>query len=114
MRMDSFAGRVVVITGAAHGIGRELAHRFCAEGARVAAIDCQAEPLARLAQEMKCSTLATAVVDVTDLNGLRASVAELEGSLGPTDLLIANAGIGRETSALVFRAEDIAAQVEVN
>jgi short-subunit dehydrogenase len=54
------------------------------------------------------------VADVTDLGGLRAAVARLEGELGPTDVLIASAGIGRETSALTFRAEDIADQVQVN
>ena len=45
---------------------------------------------------------------MTDPAALRAAVPQLEGRLGPTDLLIASAGIGRETPADDFRAEDFA------
>jgi short-subunit dehydrogenase len=41
-------------------------------------------------------------------------VKDLEQRVGPVDVLIANAGIGRETSAMSFRAEDVEAQVRVN
>src|SRR5947199_122165 len=44
----------------------------------------------------------------------RRAATRLESEIGPTDVLIACAGIGKETSALNFRAEDIAAQVNVN
>src|SRR5262249_54383520 len=94
--------------------GRQLALTLAAEGARIAALDRQAEGLDALAAELKGKPLACAVADVTDLPGLRAAVARLEGELGPTDLLVANAGIGRETPALTFRAEDIAEQINVN
>ena len=46
--------------------------------------------------------------------GMRQAAAKLEAQLGPTDILIANAGIGKETSALDFKAEDITAQINVN
>ena len=45
---------------------------------------------------------------------LRAAVKEVESKLGPVDILIANAGIGMENSALSFRGEDFEAQVRVN
>jgi NAD(P)-dependent dehydrogenase (short-subunit alcohol dehydrogenase family) len=111
--MDSFRDRVVLITGAGSGIGRALAQRLAAEGARIAALDRQAEGLDALAGEITTG-FARAVCDVTDLAAVRAAVAGLEQQLGPTDLLIASAGIGRKTSALEFQAEEVNAHIQVN
>jgi NAD(P)-dependent dehydrogenase (short-subunit alcohol dehydrogenase family) len=112
--MNDFSNCVALVTGAASGIGRQLALSLAAEGARVAALDRSADGLDTLAAELRGRPLACATADVTDLEGLRAAVAKLEEQLGPTDLLLASAGIGRETSALDFRAEDVAEQVRVN
>src|SRR5262245_25075649 len=57
-RMESFRNRVVLITGAASGIGRQLALTLAAEGARIAALDRQAEALDRLAADLKGADLA--------------------------------------------------------
>jgi len=54
------------------------------------------------------------ITSVTDREALHKAVAQVVQRLGPVDLLIANAGIGIETSALAFRAADIEAQVRVN
>ncbi len=112
--MASFRDQVVLITGAASGIGRQLALTLAAEGARIAALDRQAEALDRLAADLKGAAVACAVADVTDLAAMRAAVPQLETQLGPTDLLIASAGIGIETPAERFRAEDFTAQIQVN
>ena len=50
--------------------------------------------------------VATAVADVTDADAVRVAVASLEAALGPADLLIACAGIGRKTSTADFDAEE--------
>jgi NAD(P)-dependent dehydrogenase (short-subunit alcohol dehydrogenase family) len=112
--MDSFTNRVVLITGAASGIGKQLALTLAAEGARLALLDRQAEALDTLAGELKGKPVACAVADVTDLAGMRAAVTQLETQLGPTDLLVASAGIGVRTPADAFRAEDFTAQIQVN
>jgi NAD(P)-dependent dehydrogenase (short-subunit alcohol dehydrogenase family) len=112
--MHSFSNRVVLITGAASGIGRQLALNLAAEGARIAALDRQAGALDQLAAELKGKAVACAVADVTDLSAVRAAVTQLEAQLGPTDLLVASAGIGIETPAEPFRAEDFTAQIQVN
>ncbi len=112
--MESFRDRVVLITGAASGIGRALAQALAAEGARIAALDLQGEALAKLAGEVGGAPFAGAVADVTDLPAVRAAVARLEEQLGPTDLLIASAGIGRKTAADEFQAEEINAHIQVN
>jgi NAD(P)-dependent dehydrogenase (short-subunit alcohol dehydrogenase family) len=113
--MTSFRDRVVLITGAASGIGRQMALELSGEGARLAALDRQPEGLAALAKHLAGRPVATAVVDVTDLAAVRSAVAELEAELGgPTDLLIASAGIGRATPAAAFSAEDINATIQIN
>jgi NAD(P)-dependent dehydrogenase (short-subunit alcohol dehydrogenase family) len=112
--MPSFSQRVVLITGAASGIGRQLALNLAGEGACIAALDCNADALAALASELKGNKVAWAVGDVTDRSSLHAAVSQLRERLGPIDVLIASAGIGRETSALAFSAEDIEEIIRVN
>jgi NAD(P)-dependent dehydrogenase (short-subunit alcohol dehydrogenase family) len=112
--MRSFCARVVLVTGGASGIGRCLVRTLHREGARVGALDRNAVGLADLARELGAARFATAHADVTDAGQLREAVADLEKRLGPTEVLIANAGIIRETSALDFRPEDFAAEVQVN
>jgi short-subunit dehydrogenase len=112
--MTSFANRVVLITGAGSGIGRQLALDMAAEGARIGAIDRQAEGLEALHALLPGRPLAVAVADVTDRTAMRQAAAQVEAELGPTDILVASAGIGRETSALAFDADEINAQIRVN
>jgi NAD(P)-dependent dehydrogenase (short-subunit alcohol dehydrogenase family) len=111
--MSFFANQVVLITGAGSGLGRQLAVNLAAASARIAAVDLAEEPLAKLAVELP-DRLAWAVADVTDRVALEKAVAQLHERLGPADLLIASAGVGLETSALAFRAEDIETVVRVN
>jgi len=112
--MNEFSNQVVLITGAGSGIGRQLALDLAGEGAAVGVLDLQAEPLAALAAELAGKRFAWGLADVTDRDALGKAIVQLEAQLGPTDVLIANAGIGLETSALNFRAADIEAQVKVN
>src|SRR4051794_19423466 len=95
---------VALITGAGSGIGRQLALLLAAKGHPVAALDLNAGALQSLEKELQSHNrpCACAVADVTDRAVLFAAVRELEARLGPTDLLIASAGVGLETSALDF------------
>jgi NAD(P)-dependent dehydrogenase (short-subunit alcohol dehydrogenase family) len=112
--MSAFANQVVLVTGSGSGLGRQLAKDLAAQGAAIAAIDLIAEPLRKLADELPGSRLAYALADVRDRAALRNAACQLARQLGPIDILIANAGIGIETSALAFRAADIEAQIQVN
>jgi NAD(P)-dependent dehydrogenase (short-subunit alcohol dehydrogenase family) len=83
------AGKVVVITGAAGGIGSALARRFAAEGARLCLSD--RVPVGPLAAQLPGALAVPA--DVTVEDEVRELVAVAEHELGPVDLFCANAGI---------------------
>jgi NAD(P)-dependent dehydrogenase (short-subunit alcohol dehydrogenase family) len=91
------AGRHVVVTGAANGIGEALARRFHCAGARVVLSDLAADRLAAVVADLEAarpaSTLAVAV-DIGTEAGNRLLVEEAEAAFGPIDLFFANAGVG--------------------
>jgi len=81
-------GKVVLVTGAAQGMGAEHARRLAASGATVAVNDREASAgLSALASEL--SGLA-APGDVSDPEQVRALVQRVESELGPIDVLVAN------------------------
>jgi NAD(P)-dependent dehydrogenase (short-subunit alcohol dehydrogenase family) len=84
--------RVVVVTGAAGGIGRALALRCASEGARVAITDVQGGALEGVGGELGSGHLAV-VCDVTDAGAVDALVTSVESELGPVDVFFANAGV---------------------
>src|SRR3954449_1575004 len=91
-----FQGRHVVVTGAAGGIGRALATRFHADGARVVASDRDAPGLAALVQELNRERADSAVafpVDIGTESGNQSLVGAAEAAFGPIDLFFANAGV---------------------
>jgi NAD(P)-dependent dehydrogenase (short-subunit alcohol dehydrogenase family) len=85
-------GRTVVVTGAAGGIGRALALRCAAEGARVAATDVQAQALSSVGASLGPGHLVLAA-DVTDADAVSGLIDRVEASLGPVEVFFANAGV---------------------
>ncbi|MCT1477374.1 beta-ketoacyl-ACP reductase [Microbacterium sp. p3-SID336] len=99
------AQRVVLVTGGNRGIGRAIAERFVREGYRVA--------VTARSGEGPEGTL-TVRADVTDAAALDAAFTEVEQQLGPVEIVVANAGITKDTLLLRMSEKDFDSVVATN
>ena len=91
---SSLAGRVVLITGGASGIGAAFVRAFAAQQARVAFLDVDAAAGAALVQEVTAAGGAAPLFvpcDLLDIDALRDAMAQVQGSLGDAAVLVNNA-----------------------
>jgi NAD(P)-dependent dehydrogenase (short-subunit alcohol dehydrogenase family) len=98
------AGQVVVVVGAAQGIGLGIAQAFAQEGAKVAAIDRDPAVLAvveQLQQEHAGPGHAV-VADVTDYAAMRQAAAQIEAGFGPVEHVVFTVGIGSGKTGFPF------------
>jgi NAD(P)-dependent dehydrogenase (short-subunit alcohol dehydrogenase family) len=107
------AGRAVLITGAARGIGAELARRAAARGARVSLVGLEPSLLASVAGELGPEHL-WVEADVTDPEALAAAVRRTVETFGGLDVVVANAGIAPLTTVATSSARALSRTVEVN
>ena len=97
--------RVVLVTGGNRGIGRAIAERFVAEGHRVAVTARSGEgPEGAL----------TVRADVTDAASVDAAFTEVEQQLGPVEVVVANAGITKDTLLMRMSEDDFDSVVATN
>ncbi len=116
MTRRDFAGKTVVITGAAGGLGRSLCQRFAAAGARIAALDRNEAGLAELAQVPTAggNGHSTHLCDVTDAAGCSGAIADVLACHGRIDVLINNAGIAHRSAFAATRLEVLHKVMDVN
>ncbi len=90
--------KTAVITGASAGIGQALATQLARRGYHLALAARRVESLQALAASIKAShpelRVEVRALDVTDLDAVQATIAELAKTMGGLDLVVANAGIG--------------------
>lgn len=96
--MKNVAGRTVLITGAAMGMGRLFAERAVAEKAKaVVLLDVNVEALAQTAAELATgdTQVIAEAVDVRKLPAIRAAARRVRAAVGPVDVVLNNAGVVR-------------------
>ena len=104
----TFEDSVVVITGAAGGIGRAIARRFARAGARIVALDVDAEGLVETERALTGHSVVSLRCDITRTEDCEHAVREAIARFGQIDVLVNNAGIVhrsafRDTALDVFR-----------
>ncbi|MDQ0612670.1 3-oxoacyl-[acyl-carrier protein] reductase [Microbacterium sp. W4I4] len=97
--------RVVLVTGGNRGIGRAIAERFVREGYRVA--------VTARSGEGPEGTL-TVRADVTDAATVDAAYTEVEQKLGPVEIVVANAGITKDTLLMRMSEDDFDSVIATN
>lgn len=91
----SIEGKVAIVTGAASGMGEATAKLFADEGAKVAALDLNAEPLARVVDEITAAggNARGWACDLADRASIDRVFGEIAAHFGAIDILVNNAGI---------------------
>jgi short-subunit dehydrogenase len=106
-------GAVVAITGASRGIGAAVAREVADRGARVGLIARTALDLDRVLSDLSVDGV-VATADIADRTATVEALDHVEASLGPIDVLVANAGIGAYGPLLDMPYEEIERVVSVN
>lgn len=93
--MSSIQGKVAVVTGAASGIGKEIAHELARAGAAIAIADLNQAGAQAVADEIAAGggRAIGVAMDVTDEAAVEAGIARVVAELGGIDILVSNAGI---------------------
>jgi len=113
-----FKDKVCVITGAAAGIGKQIAMEFAQEGAKICLLDVQEEVLQATKQEIMGSTgnenVETFVVNVVNLKEVELCVNKIIDNNSRIDILVNNAGITRDNLFLRMSEDDWDKVIAIN
>jgi NAD(P)-dependent dehydrogenase (short-subunit alcohol dehydrogenase family) len=112
-KFPELAGKRVMVTGAASGIGYATAERFANEGALVFLVDRDSEALAAAAAKHK-NFSGSCAADVAEEGRVKASFLAMDGLLGGIDVLVSNAGISVRSSFVDITYEQWKRVMDIN
>jgi len=113
---EDFQGKVVVVTGASSGIGRETALAFGGAGARVALVARRRDVLDEIADEIGRGggEALVASADVTNRSAVRAAMQQTRDRFGRVDVVVNNAGVLIPSPVATLERADLERMLEVN
>ncbi|HPE93828.1 3-oxoacyl-[acyl-carrier-protein] reductase FabG [anaerobic digester metagenome] len=111
MKLD---GKLAVVTGAARGIGREIAIRFAKEGAAVVLVDVRIPTETEQLIQIFNPNVLSAVVDIADVEAVERLVQKVHAWKGPVDILVNNAGIITREGILDLSPQQWRKVIDVN
>ena len=116
VNFNRFAGKSVIVTGAASGIGKATAKRLASEGGSVACLDVSEPALETVVNEIEAAggTARAWVCDVSDYDQVHEGVEAAVAAFGPTDVLCNIAGIGRYHLSTEMPPDAWRRMIEVN
>jgi len=106
MTVGRYEDRVVIVTGAARGIGAGTAERFASEGAAVAVLDLDEGAASTTAEGLGAPKALGVACDVSDGGAVEAAVGRVVEELGKVDVLVNNAGITRDNLLFKMTEDD--------
>jgi NAD(P)-dependent dehydrogenase (short-subunit alcohol dehydrogenase family) len=114
--LGSFRNRVVIVTGASSGIGRETALLFARLGARVGLVARRRALLEAVADEVRAAGghPLVAAADIGEVRAARAAVARVRRVWGRIDVLVNNAGVLKPAPVARIKSADLDAMLRVN
>jgi 3-oxoacyl-[acyl-carrier protein] reductase len=106
--MAGVEGRIALVTGAAQGIGREIALALAQAGATVAVADIAEDKLATVAEEINKAggKAAPFKLNVTDEDSVKQAFKDVVAKFGKLDILVNNAGVTRDQLILRMKRSD--------
>lgn len=114
MAKRKLEGRNVVVTGGGGGLGAALGQEFAYSGANVALLDINYENAVLAADRITQRRSIAIECDVTDLESCRAAIARVHEELGPTDVLVNNAGLSHRSSFIETDVEVLHRIMDIN
>src|ERR1700757_856559 len=112
--MGSVKGKIAFVTGAASGVGAEVARRLHGNGAKLVLIDLDERPLKALAAELGEDKVMTTIADVRDISAMRHAANRAAERFGGIDIVMANAGIASYGSVQQVDPEAFKRVIDVN
>lgn len=105
----SIEGKVVLVTGAAQGIGRGIALRLAKDGADIALVDLKADRLTGVAAEIAALGRKTVSItaDISKRDDVYAAIDKAEQALGGFDVIVNNAGIAQVNPIASVTPEEV-------
>jgi short-subunit dehydrogenase len=114
--MASLTGKVALVTGASSGIGWELARELAAAGCKVGLVGRRETALRELETAIAAGggTAHAVVADVGDRSQVEKAFREIQAKLGPVDIVVANAGVGKPTLLDPVNMADVEDMIRIN